>query len=884
MRIWLCILLLTFASLAYGQTFDCFGGLITDDQGHISPLGSGGPHAQAATCSRTTTTVTCTVVDGTKYAIGEPMAVTGTGTALDWSATVCASNLAQSQAGGLLITNIVGNTLTLSSPTSGTVGSSSGTIKPLRWYAALNSGRVKIFDPLDHWLFSQQVVQATAASIAKYGSNQCNTAKDEFIAWDSLGNLAGEGFNSTGQSNVSPHYYDGGTCPSNNRIPFMTEGFESSYYSDNLIQGSFTGVSQPGKDMNWALDANFVTQGLVRAQLDFFDPRFESFVQGWEAGNNSDPTLNQSAWNIGKDHQDSGVGGAAPTNAGWMFNSVPTGKSDTHIGLLTLATSPHQTASANILYAGTPNGPNAFPSSGFYLYPDAKVYMKDSASVNYYGESTTGTPPATCDYTNISKICSLQDYLTAEYTTIGALNTAWGTSYTTFGSSETQVTAETFGTGTGAQTSFTHTFAHGNISPTSIQILVAGTVKGGDCPSFLGSCAAAGAGKGTMIGVNINGGTCTYATGTSCTMTFSSAPANGAAITVNYTYGGWASSTPGTGLLDEDGTHEGANGVCPYLPSAFANNHLYSIGDIIDVSSNTSWQYVSTGGTSAGSGTPTFSATAGVTATSGPVTFTSIGTRVCGSGGTYSGTMPNATMGADLEAWVAHNAAAYLSALKTAQAAVAPDLLNWGADQLGVWQTTPNVGVLKAANSYVDVAMTSLWDSTQDGAGPIKFNQFTHFYSGPLSNYLAPTTSQSAFSCNGNVPCFTTQQLKGQWWYTITNYWLTQVGYDGNKHGAVIQWTSNIDGLQSSSFGFETAAYNPYNTHDDVTASVSCLFNAFTCGSESSASWNGSDSITHAGCGSCIADATKLWVAGVPSAVIGSSKFNGLKLIGGKAQ
>lgn len=840
--------------MACGQaSFDCFNGLLTYSNGSAAAQGVGGPSQQSVTFTRTTTVVSATVTNGAVYIIGEPMAITGSGTALDWSNTTCASNLAQSQGGALKITNIAGNVLTLSSTTSGTIGSSSGTIRPLRWYTGTVNNRKTIIDPLNNFIFSQQVVQATNAAIAKYGSNNCNTAKDEYLAWNTLGNGAGLGFNGTGQANARDDFYDGGACPTNNRLPFMIEQFLTSYYSNNLAPGT---VSQAGKDMNWATNANYSCQGISRASLDFLDTRWESFAQNYLAGNNF-TTFAQSAWFMGADIQDTGVGGAGPTNTGWNFNTVPVGKNDCHQAMLVLATSPWQCGSANVLYSGS-NAP--------YGFVDCKNYMKDSASFNMYSESSTGSPIGTCDFTNPAKICPLQDYFTNKYTTIGALNTAWGTSYSTFSTSGTQITGESFGTGTGAQTSFTHTFASANVSPNSIQITVSNTPVGFDCPAAQSSCPAAGAGKGTMTNYNggtISGGVITYSTATSVTLTFSAAPANAAPIKVNYVTGGWGASTPGTGLLDEDGTHLGTNGVCPFLPPAFAGTHVYSLGDEI-VNGTTSWEYVTTAGTSGGSA-PSWNTGLGNTTSSGSngLVFTSLGAPVCGTGGSFTGTFPNATMGADIDQYLAYVAAAFMSGARTAVKTVAPDLMYWGPDQLGVWQTPPNQYVLKAAQAYVDVAMTDLWDCSQDAACGPKMDYFTANYTGPFSNYLSPVTSQSAFTCNGNVPCFTTQQAKGQWWYTITNYLLTAVGRDGIIHGGAIQWTSNIDGAQSSSFGFETANYNPYDTQDPVTGVVAaCLFNpAFACGSDASGSWNGTDSITHTNCGLCIADALKLWVA-----------------------
>jgi hypothetical protein len=143
--------------------------------------------------------------------------------------------------------------------------------------------------------------------------------------------------------------------------------------------------------------------------------------------------------------------------------------------------------------------------------------------------------------------------LTTEYGTIGALNTAWGSTYTQFATTGTSVTGEAFGTGDGTTLTFNHTLAHTPVDSGSVAILVGGTLVLGDkgagnpgniVTSNLVSSAAGG---------NIASGTVTMATGAvSITFTAGHAPANGAAITVNYNYNGYCH---GTGLADECSTH-----------------------------------------------------------------------------------------------------------------------------------------------------------------------------------------------------------------------------------------------------------------------------------------------------------------------------------------
>jgi hypothetical protein len=161
--------------------------------------------------------------------------------------------------------------------------------------------------------------------------------------------------------------------------------------------------------------------------------------------------------------------------------------------------------------------------------------------------------------TNLYSKNQFQMALTTEYGTIGALNASWGSSYTTFGSSATTVANEAIGNGTGSQTTFTHTFAHTVVDPVSVSVYVNGVLTSVDCPWFntldySGNCHVSANNGIITPGGTISSGTMNYDTG-AVSITFSSAPANGVAITASYQYGGWPkASSHGTGFMDEDGS------------------------------------------------------------------------------------------------------------------------------------------------------------------------------------------------------------------------------------------------------------------------------------------------------------------------------------------
>ncbi len=154
----------------------------------------------------------------------------------------------------------------------------------------------------------------------------------------------------------------------------------------------------------------------------------------------------------------------------------------------------------------------------------------------------------TTNYTKQQFITSL----TAEYTTIGALNTAWASTYTQFATTGTAVSGEAFATGNGATLTFNHTLAHTPVDKNSLAILVGGTLELGDlADGTLTSCQPAVCLTSGSPGGSIASGTINYATGAvSITFTAGNAPGNGVAITDNYNYNGYCH---GTGLADECG-------------------------------------------------------------------------------------------------------------------------------------------------------------------------------------------------------------------------------------------------------------------------------------------------------------------------------------------
>jgi Putative Ig domain len=133
-------------------------------------------------------------------------------------------------------------------------------------------------------------------------------------------------------------------------------------------------------------------------------------------------------------------------------------------------------------------------------------------------------------------------WLQQKYRTIGALDAAWGSNYTTFGSSGQAVFQESVGRGDGVRRTFDCTLVHPNVSPHSVSILVNDSPIAGDD------------GEGHIAGPGVTSGSVNYAPG-AISMDFSSPPAAGASVMASYISGGWPKHvTESAGLLDEDGT------------------------------------------------------------------------------------------------------------------------------------------------------------------------------------------------------------------------------------------------------------------------------------------------------------------------------------------
>ena len=326
------------------------------------------------------------------------------------------------------------------------------------------------------------------------------------------------GFNTVGPFSsayvIATHTYSGWPGDHSNPVKTPFVGFfRPSYYS---MTNEYNWAPAPVKNMLYGASRFYTGYRPYDGIADYYDGNWDAFLSNELLNDSPGVEIKNSPYKqymigVSLDDSDDLYGfGAGPE-----FATQPAGHNNAHLGWLVLTLSPLQTASAQYTK----------------VYSDTTVYSKKA----------------------------LHDQLLAKYGTIAALNAAWGSNYTSFGSSGTAIAGEAIASGNGSTLTFSTTLAHSTVTNFTLQILVAGTAAGGDT------------GQGTVWGPNLSG-TINYSTG-ALNLTFASghAPASGAAITANYVQNGWGI---GSGLMDEDGrpAHQGWVGTdYTYMSNVNAN-------------------------------------------------------------------------------------------------------------------------------------------------------------------------------------------------------------------------------------------------------------------------------------------------------------------------
>lgn len=841
----LFVFLFWLSTMASGQILDNYGGwtLVHDSTGPVNK--------QNATCSQSTFTKTCSVVNSAVFAPKEPICVGGTSTAMDYVYDGTDVN-----AGADKITTIVGNTLTLTAHVSHTAPSTAGFIEPCRFYFVTRTGAPgpigngpKFMTPFyNDMLWSIEMGGAdystatipTALLTARYSGTACNAATDD------VDTIFTFGFNTIGMDSFElyPTGGFGAPCPGLHKAPMSVEAFSTGYCGTNV----FGYAQQPCKNMDEAiLNGSYAANCPVRrGQFDPFDPNFVTHSNAFMSTDTSIVAYLTSPFFSGLKTDDVGIDGETFSGSTWMFPTLPRGHNDCDAALLVAITSPWQSVSNHSCCYGNPAPPFLY---GFRITVDAKTW--------------SNTSPNCAD---AAHPCTLPDYAQYTYGTVGAMNTAFGSNYTTFGTTGVTHTAEVLGSGNGSTLTFSGTILHTPISPFSVAVLVGATPVAGSLPSY-----ARGTGSANiLIGKNATG-TINFSTGVwSLTFTAGNAPVSGTNnITATYVSGGWpVSVNGGTGFEDEDGT----NSWVPTQPICVGARPLtWSTGQAIPPNSllsvTGSWQYTILGGTTGGT-QPTWSSTIGTTVTDGSgltqITWKSEGPGVCAtSGGDFSPAMNgSAAYGAFIEGFIQHLGGQYGKVYRTAIETFAPDSLYGFTDGLGDYWTPPRDGVLQAVQAWADfgepdgaLEPTKNPLSTEEMAREVSFTNkpllsYTNFYS---SNASLPTPAGVGY------PVLANQPARGAYWGTEISWMLNwsnpsvALSPGQNPFVGIMQWfmgdtQGNNGGIKTTGAGCANSGkcYNFYKV-EDVSTNVNCLppHNALSCGGESGgANFLGQDAIT----------------------------------------
>jgi hypothetical protein len=240
------------------------------------------------------------------------------------------------------------------------------------------------------WMLGVYVVDV-AGTVDDMGDSYTNRIKKKYgdsdLTWGPQQNrrLQSWGFNTIGEYSskwVLPWTTATTTWPRGEqpvKMPAVPFPVYAALYSQRNL---FDYAPGPVKEIYWATSSYY--KGYRGQFPDIFDPNFDRWIAGWVA-KAAGKAPSQWAVGISSDDTDylTGFGGGPDF-------PVAGSRSHPHLGYVTLVTKPTQAASKD----------------GTIRYSDTTVYIK----------------------------AALADFLRSRYGTIAALNAAWGSTYTTFGS------------------------------------------------------------------------------------------------------------------------------------------------------------------------------------------------------------------------------------------------------------------------------------------------------------------------------------------------------------------------------------------------------------------------------------------------------------------
>lgn len=633
-------------------------------------------------------------------------------------------------------------------------------------------------DPLGNVFFYINVDAVVMPSNAatKYGSIVPKAVEEENLR------LKGWGFNGVGFDSYAyskPIFYTAAFPLDSNghranqvQMPFLIQMTPGKYALYNV----FSYLSEPVKSMVGVTSPNFVAGGgflSPNGLPDWYDAKISTEATGELTHLGQANDYINYAVGVEIDDGDQ-VNGMEEDPA---FTTDPAGHTLEHLGFTVATMSPLQAANSSVY------SHNTTPQYQ-YVFTNTQMYSK----------------------------LALETFLKAEYTTIGALNTAWGASggYTTWDSSGTCIgsqpitcaasaSADSIGTGDGSTLTFSATLSHTVVSKCSLQILVAGVpVAGDDAHGGFGTyCATTG---GVLWGPHASG-TINVSTGAvSITFTAGNAPANAAAITATYVANGWQI---GTGFLDE---------------SDNATSQAWMGTDFVALSN------------------------------------------------------AHAQVATDMDAFLKAIAIKMFSTYKTVITATFPNLMYFGPNSLGAWGVPPRAPVLQAASGYLDAFVTSQSGAqfTQSEMNFIKTNYGDKPYFASFYTCVYPDSADSSGNCanNGQTGFFTTEAARGTYYQTQMQNVLTNVTTTAGDHPFIgFEWFAFND--VGGTTGLATTTDNAYDGSEPASGVVTCsgilgtvntYGGPFNCGSEPMPGGAGVRPFGNAM--TAITSANQLWLSG----------------------
>lgn len=568
----LFVAILAAALLCFGQAPQSFFYGRTD-----TPAPLIHPRRFAATCSQSTTVVTCTYTgtldvaqcyqdaNTTNWGIGigvshvctfgknppntinvsgcgspgftncsttgyEAFAIDGTGTAMDW--TPCSTNITQCSL-HLTSVNTTTGAFTLISSVSQTVSSTAGFLRPA--YVSVQNVHTpfgtgsQFVDPLGDWVYpigGSGICVAgcsnsndTNTSLAetfhtvltnKYGSD-CAAAQNETV------DLAAAYFDAYYESDDAVYLAQAADCGAQFKplLIFPGNGLAQPEAFD-LQDNRFGFAAQPPMVLQQLTDRSPI-DGENHADITYMSPYASTYIT------NAFTTTTQNVGGIFLNHQTfydmpmagidelSDVDNTNIGDAGQYWPDVEFDVPAVDPGWLVAIAPLHAT-----LEQSTPS--NLFTPFHFGDDLNYEKRLSASAPAGCYMPFSFTSPSGGLFGTAYS-YCSWGDLVRNYFNnSVTAMNTAFGSTYTSFGTSETAVASEAVcaaGTGVGQcghASSLTYTLAHTNPTPSSIHILVtisASTVDvAGDCWKSVPTCAnsASDSSVGTYAGEGANQG------------------------------------------------------------------------------------------------------------------------------------------------------------------------------------------------------------------------------------------------------------------------------------------------------------------------------------------------------------------------------------------